>query len=95
MGPEGHVAIWWVRHDFRLADNPALHSAIDDGEAVLPLFVLDPHLLATPNPGQGHRMLHNTRASLPGDHYVQSPLTRPLSAHTLVGHGKGGGPKNE
>jgi deoxyribodipyrimidine photolyase len=39
MGSEGHVAIWWVRHDFRLADNPALRSAIHDGEAVLPLFV--------------------------------------------------------
>jgi deoxyribodipyrimidine photolyase len=33
------VAIWWVRHDFLLADNPALRSAIHDGEAVLPLFV--------------------------------------------------------
>ena len=42
MGSEGQVAIWWVRRDFRLADNPALRSAIDDGEAVLPLFVLDP-----------------------------------------------------
>jgi deoxyribodipyrimidine photo-lyase len=47
MASEGHVAIWWLRRDFRLADNPALCSAIDDGEAVLPLFVLDPHLLAS------------------------------------------------
>ena len=47
MGSEGHAAIWWVRRDFRLADNPALRSAIDDGEAVLPLFVLDPYLLAS------------------------------------------------
>ena len=35
-----------ARRDLRLADNPALRSAIDDGEAVLPLFVLDPQLLA-------------------------------------------------
>ena len=48
MVSEGQVAIWWVRRDFRLADNPALRSAIDDGEAVLPLFVLDPALLAPP-----------------------------------------------
>jgi deoxyribodipyrimidine photo-lyase len=47
MASEGQVAIWWVRRDFRLADNPALRSAIDDGEAVLPLFVLDPALLSS------------------------------------------------
>jgi deoxyribodipyrimidine photo-lyase len=45
MVTAGQVAIWWVRRDFRLSDNPALHTAIDDGEAVLPLFVLDPVLL--------------------------------------------------
>ena len=39
-------ASWWVRRDFRLADNPALRAAIEEGEAVLPLFVLDPVLLA-------------------------------------------------
>ena len=27
-------------------DNPALRAALDDGEAVLPLFVLDPALLS-------------------------------------------------
>jgi deoxyribodipyrimidine photo-lyase len=47
MASEGQVAIWWMRRDFRLADNPALRSAIDDGEAVLPLFVLDPALLSS------------------------------------------------
>lgn len=47
MGSKGPAAIWWVRRDFRLADNPALRSAIDDGEAVLPLFVLDPYLLGS------------------------------------------------
>jgi deoxyribodipyrimidine photo-lyase len=41
------VAIWWVRRDFRLSDNPALHAAVDDGESVLPLFVLDPTLLSS------------------------------------------------
>jgi deoxyribodipyrimidine photo-lyase len=37
--------IWWVRRDFRLADNPALRAAVDHGDGVLPLFVLDPALL--------------------------------------------------
>ena len=41
------TAVWWVRRDLRLADNPALRAAIDDNEAVLPLFVLDPVLLRT------------------------------------------------
>ncbi len=41
------AAVWWLRRDFRLADNPALRAAIDEGEAVLPLFVLDPALLRT------------------------------------------------
>ena len=45
MASSASPALWWVRRDFRLADNPALRSAIDEGEAVLPLFVLDPVLL--------------------------------------------------
>ena len=53
MVSEGQVAIWWVRRDFRLADNPAMRSAIDDGDAVLPLFVLDPALLESA--GQARR----------------------------------------
>ena len=45
MSTTTEPTIWWVRRDFRLADNPALRAAIDDGDAVLPLFVLDPALL--------------------------------------------------
>ncbi|GAB2567908.1 deoxyribodipyrimidine photo-lyase [Microlunatus antarcticus] len=33
-----------MRRDFRLADNPALGAAVDEGAAVLPLFVSDPVL---------------------------------------------------
>ncbi len=35
--------IWWLRRDLRLADNPALLAASEDG-TVLPLFVRDPVL---------------------------------------------------
>ena len=45
MAADMSPTIWWVRRDFRLADNPALRAALDEGEAVLPLFVLDPALL--------------------------------------------------
>ena len=47
MPAQPHAAVWWVRRDFRLADNPALRAAIEEADAVLPLFVLDPVLLAS------------------------------------------------
>lgn len=34
-------AIWWVRRDLRLSDNPALDAAIKAGGPVIPVFVLD------------------------------------------------------
>jgi deoxyribodipyrimidine photo-lyase len=37
--------IWWVRRDLRLADNLTLQAALQEGQ-VLPVFVLDPYLLA-------------------------------------------------
>ena len=38
-------AIWWIRRDLRLTDNGALQAALQQGE-VIPLFILDPRLLA-------------------------------------------------
>jgi len=35
------TAIWWIRRDLRLTDNPALDSALQAGD-VLPVFILDP-----------------------------------------------------
>ena len=34
--------IVWFRHDLRLADNPALHAAMQRGSAVIPLFIYAP-----------------------------------------------------
>ena len=39
------TTIWWLRRDLRLGDNPALQAAWQRGP-VVPVFVLDPHLLA-------------------------------------------------
>lgn len=36
-------AIWWIRRDLRLADNPSLHTALERGQ-VIPLFIIDPRL---------------------------------------------------
>jgi deoxyribodipyrimidine photo-lyase len=38
------TAIWWIRRDLRLHDNPALVEA-SKSDIVIPLFVLDPRLL--------------------------------------------------
>jgi deoxyribodipyrimidine photo-lyase len=42
-------SIWWIRRDLRLKDNPALQSSLEAG-AVIPVFILDPHLLSRPAP---------------------------------------------
>ncbi|NPV66414.1 MAG: deoxyribodipyrimidine photo-lyase [Anaerolineae bacterium] len=46
------AAIWWIRRDLRLEDNTALTLALARGRAVLPVFVLDPALLASPYSGE-------------------------------------------
>ncbi|MCX7670113.1 MAG: deoxyribodipyrimidine photo-lyase, partial [Anaerolineae bacterium] len=43
--------IWWIRRDLRLNDNPALHAARQDNAVVVPVFILDPHLLAAATVG--------------------------------------------
>lgn len=42
------VALWWIRRDLRLSDNPALQAALHQGGGVIPVFILDPALLASP-----------------------------------------------
>jgi len=42
-------AIWWIRRDLRLSDNPALAAALERAETVIPLFILDPRLLDSPH----------------------------------------------
>lgn len=50
------TAIWWIRRDLRLADNQALDQALNRASAesaqVIPLFILDPHLLKSEYVGQ-------------------------------------------
>lgn len=42
------TAIWWIRRDLRLADNQALTAALALAGQVIPTFILDPALLASP-----------------------------------------------
>jgi deoxyribodipyrimidine photo-lyase len=39
------TAIWWIRRDLRLSDNPALYEALKCHQTVIPLFILDDILL--------------------------------------------------
>ncbi len=42
-----NAAIWWIRRDLRLRDNPALHAALQAAQTVIPVFILDPGLMQT------------------------------------------------
>lgn len=44
----GSRLIWWVRRDLRLVDNTALAYALREADEVIPVFVLDDRLLASP-----------------------------------------------
>lgn len=46
------TAIWWIRRDLRLGDNQALTEALREAELVVPVFILDPKLLASDYAGQ-------------------------------------------
>lgn len=41
-------AIWWLRRDLRLYDNPALTAVTQTAVAVYPVFIFDPGLLHSP-----------------------------------------------
>jgi deoxyribodipyrimidine photo-lyase len=45
------VAIWWIRRDLRLFDNQALQAALHQAPSVLPVWIFDPKLLASPYVG--------------------------------------------
>jgi deoxyribodipyrimidine photo-lyase len=42
-------AIWWVKRDFRLYDNTALHCALSECGQVIPLYVFEPLLFHGPD----------------------------------------------
>jgi deoxyribodipyrimidine photo-lyase len=46
------TTIWWIRRDLRLSDNQALTAALQLGGQVIPVFILDPQLLASGYVGQ-------------------------------------------
>ncbi len=41
-------AIWWIRRDLRLLDNPALQASLESASSIIPVFILDPILIESP-----------------------------------------------
>jgi deoxyribodipyrimidine photo-lyase len=59
------IALVWFRHDLRLADNPALHHAMQEHEGVIPVYLHAPHEEAPWEPGAASRWwLHHSLAAL-------------------------------
>ena len=48
------TALWWIKLDFRLADNPALTAALDAYERVVPVYIAEPSVLEAPETGELH-----------------------------------------
>lgn len=59
------TCILWLRRDLRLADNPALEAALDQGQRLLPLYIHAPEEEAPWPPGAASRWwLHHSLAAL-------------------------------
>ena len=57
--------IVWFRRDLRLADNPALHAALEEADAVLPVYIHAPEQEADWPPGAASRWwLHHSLNAL-------------------------------
>lgn len=48
------TALWWIKLDFRLGDNPALAAALAQYERVVPVFAFEPRVLAAPETSAFH-----------------------------------------
>jgi len=73
--------IVWFRRDLRLADNPALHAAIEDAECVVPLYIHAPQAEGDWPPGAASNWwLHHSLQALQAD-------LRACSANLIVREG--------
>ena len=52
--PRAVTALWWIKQDFRLSDNPALRQALADAETVVPVFLFEPAVLEAPETSAFH-----------------------------------------
>jgi len=82
------LAIYWLRRDLRLGDNPALLAALEAAETVLPVFIWSPEEEAPWAPGAAARWwLHNSLDALAselGSHGTRLLLRAGPAAETLA-----------
>ncbi len=78
------TAVWWIRRDLRLADNPALARAAAHDRAVVPVFVIDTDLLA----GRLHREAARRRHFLFAGLRALDRDLRARGARLVVRHGR-------
>lgn len=72
------TALLWFRQDLRLTDHPALHAALEDGYAIIPVFILDDVNAEQWKRGGASRWwLHQSLKALNGD----------LGEHMVFRHG--------
>lgn len=76
------TAIWWIRRDLRLHDNPALQAAQAHGR-VVPVFIIDPALIN----GHSHRAARNRRDFLFGALAALDRALRARGARLIVRSG--------
>ena len=48
------VQVVWFKRDLRVSDHASLTAAVDTGTPVLPLYVLEPSLIAHPHTSSRH-----------------------------------------
>ena len=80
-------SLLWFRQDLRLADNPALHAALEDGGEVLPVYIHDTEAAGKRAPGGAsawwlHHSLEALTAAL--EKKGATLLTLKGSAETLI-----------
>jgi deoxyribodipyrimidine photo-lyase len=76
------IAIWWIKRDARLADNAAIHTAIELGLPVLPVFCVEPSITTASDSSVMHwqaerQAVWNLRQRL-----------KKLNADLFIGHGE-------
>ena len=65
MGNSSKPTLVWFRNDLRLTDNPALALAVEQGGAVIPVFIWSPEDEAPWSPGPASRWwLHQSLLAL-------------------------------
>lgn len=62
MAPADEVGLVWFRRDLRLDDNPAWAAATAERRFVVPLYVIDPKLLASVGPYRRRQLIANLQA---------------------------------